>query len=61
MIWSEHVKLLVRPHNCVFRPSPNAGLIGININPQPALIKWELGKGNIGQVCHRFDFSLEYA
>ena len=26
-------------------------IIGITINPQPALIKWESGQGNIGQVC----------
>jgi hypothetical protein len=52
MIWSEHVKLLVSPLNCVFCPSSNAGLLGININPQPGLIKWESGQGNIGQVCH---------
>jgi hypothetical protein len=28
-------------------------LIGITINPRPALIKWESGQGNIGQVCDR--------
>ena len=26
-------------------------IIGISIKPQPALIKWESGQGNIGQVC----------
>ena len=26
-------------------------MIGISINPQPAIIKWESGQGNIGQVC----------
>ena len=59
MIWSEHVRLLVRPLNRVFSPSPNAGFIGININPQPGLITWESGQGNISQVCHLVaDFSL---
>jgi len=59
MIWSEHVKSLVRPLNCVFCLSPNAGFTGININPQPGLIKWESGQGNISQVCQLVaDFSL---
>jgi hypothetical protein len=61
-IWSEHVKLLVSPLNFVFCPSPNAGLLGININPQPGLIKWESGQGNIDQVCHHVtDFYLKDA
>ena len=46
------MKLLVRPLNCAFCPSSNAGPLGININPQPGLIKWESGQGNIDQVCH---------
>lgn len=31
--------------------SSSSRITGISINAQPALIKWESGQGNIGQVC----------
>ena len=31
--------------------APSTEIIGMPINPRPALIKWESGQGNIGQVC----------
>jgi len=62
MIWSRLVELLVRPLNRMFRASPNTGVTGIKIKPQPGIMKWESGQGNIGQVCHLVaNFSLKDA